>query len=902
MPRLKRAHPGPCIRFEATGSVMLAPTALPLARPHEHPLPASGGAAPTIAVAPERSVHHAAAARALLQSYRLHGFRAATIDPLGVALREKAPLEELDLRTFGLDSDDPPIAIAFGERLQRLTPRTLDDLARAAYCGTLALDAGHVRYREARDWLYVQFETRAHAPAMDPALAMRVFDQLVAAEAFEQFQRTAYPRQKQFSLEGCEALAPFTETLIEACVQLGAEDIVTGMAHRGRLNLLLNVFGLSSREMLSLFEGCPDPGLAAWDLRDHLGLTARKNTSAGEVGVVLAHNPSHLGAVSPIVCGIARALQDRKPGASTRKVVPILMHGDAAFPGQGIVAETLNLSQTRGYCVGGTIHVIVNNQIGSTISDPRDARSTLHCADAARAIDAPILHVNADDGDAVVAAARIAAAFRARFAADVVVNLVGYRRQGHFGGDDPTVTQPAMQRRIRNHDSAPRLFAAALCARRVPVDYDRAKAAALATLATAKASLHETPFAPAPVSRGESGNDEGTRIVTAVPVRQLQMIAQRHLQVPPDLVVHSSVQKVIDKWRAVATDASAPVDWCLAESLAYGSLLATGFNVRLTGLDVGRGSFFHRYAVWHDQRADRDGDGAHVPLRHLHADQGFFSIFESPLSEEAVLGFEYGYALRSGRDLVAWEAQFGDFVNNAQAIIDQFIASGEHKWGYENGLVVMLPHGHEGGGPEHSSGYLGRFLQLCAEGNLRVAVPSTSAQHFHLLRRQALADRRKPLIVMTPKFWMHNHAASFSSLNDLARGRFLPILGEDESLDARAVRRLVLTSGKFHYDIASARGARRDVAIARVEALYPFPVAALAREVARYANLREIVWAQEEARNHGAWMMLREPLESVLPRGAKLTVVARPASAACAGCDAAAHAAEQRELAIAAVG
>src|SRR5688572_26617161 len=485
---------------------------LPLLR--ERSLPASNDDAPQIAIAPERSQHHAAAARALLQSYRLHGFRTATIDPLGLALREVAPIEALDPRTFGLDRDDAPFAIEFAGSVQLLSTRELDDRARAAYCGTFALDAGHLRSNEQRDWLHAQMEARVHAPAIDAAESVQVFEQLVAAEAFEQYQRTAYPRQKQFSLEGCESLVPLIEALIDACARLGAEDIVAGMAHRGRLNLLHNVFSLSPRQLLSLFAGPPDPTLAAWDLRDHLGLSARKSTWHGDVGIVLAHNPSHLGAVSPVVCGIARALQDRKPQASSRKVVPLLMHGDAAFTGQGIVAETLNLSQTRGYSVGGTIHVIVNNQIGSTISDPRDARSTMHCADMARCIDAPILHVNADDPDAVVGAARMAAAFRMRFAADVVVNLVGYRRPGHFGGDDPTVTQPAMQRRIRNHNSVPRLFAATLVERGVGVHYDRSKAAAMASLAAADASLRDEPFA-APQPRAEASARDHVRTITA---------------------------------------------------------------------------------------------------------------------------------------------------------------------------------------------------------------------------------------------------------------------------------------------------------------------------------------------------------------------------------------------------
>ena len=532
------------------------------------------------------------------------------------------------------------------------------------------------------------------------------------------------------------------ETLIEASAAHGAEDVVVGMAHRGRLNLLINVLGLTPRQLLSLFSERPDPTLAAWDLKDHLGCSTRKQTVHGEVGILLAHNPSHLGAVSPVVCGMARALQDRKTPASSRKVVPVLMHGDAAFPGQGIVAETLNLSQTRGYSVGGTIHVIVNNQIGSTISDPRDSRSTMHCADLARAIDAPIVHVNADDPEAVVTAARMSAAFRARFAADIVVNLVGYRRHGHFGGDDPTMTQPAMQRRIRSHRSVPRLYAEALADRGVTADYEQVEGRGARQDSPRPMLRCARPTCRRPRDDAVRGipAPQNARAVTAVPIQQLRIdrrSARAHSR--PACVLHDGVQRIVDKWQALADDDEHPLDWCFAESLAYGSLLANGFNVRLTGLDVGRGSFFHRHAVWHDQRTEVDGQNVHVPLRHLGNGQGYFSIFESPLSEEAVLGFEYGYALHCGRDLVVWEAQFGDFVNNAQAIIDQFIASGERKWGYANGLVIFLPHGNEGGGAEHSSGYLGRFLQLCGDDNLRdsgsvdgrAALPPAAASGAH---------------------------------------------------------------------------------------------------------------------------------------------------------------------------
>ena len=862
----------------------MKPFAVP-PRLRELSLPASNDAVPNVADDAQRSRQHAAAAQALVESYRLHGYRCATIDPLGIALREPLTIDELDPRRFGLLRDDTTIfETAFAGQPQGFSiPQLIEEL-QVIYCGTLALDCGHVRALPQRTWLYAQMEQRWRGPTTDAAELVRTFEQLVAAECFELYQRAAYPRHKQFSLEGCESLVPLMEALLETSAEHGAEDVVVGMPHRGRLNLLVNVFGLTPRQLLSLFSGQPDASLAAWDLKDHLGCATRRQTSRGEIGIRLAHNPSHLGAVSPVVCGMARALQERKPEGSVRKVVPVLMHGDAAFPGQGIVAETLNLSQTRGYAVGGTIHVIVNNQIGSTISDPRDSRSSMHCADLARAIDAPIVHVNADDPEAVVTAARMCAAFRARFAADIIVDLVGYRRQGHFGGDDPTVTQPAMQRRIREHPSAPCLFADMLATRGVSVDYEKAKAAgdgAPAPRPAFRCGINRSQPDAQSVPAAASRNAHAT---TAVPVRQLRRIVERHLEPPPQMLLHAEVHKVIDKWRAVAADEEQPLDWCLAENLAYGSLLATGFNVRLAGLDVGRGSFFHRYAVWHDQRAEQDGRDLYIPLRHLGAEQGHFAIFESPLSEEAVLGFEYGYALHCGRDLVVWEAQFGDFVNNAQAIIDQFIASGERKWGYENGVVMLLPHGHEGGGPEHSSGYLGRFLQLCGDDNLRITMPSTAAQFYHLLRRQALTDRRKPLVVMTPKFGMHKLAASFSTLRELAEGEFQPLIADRAVADAHAVTRAVVTSGKLYFDLVTARAANR-CRHPRLEELYPFPAEQLAAELRRFPQLRDVVWTQEEARNHGAWHQLRDDLEAALPRGVTLHCSARPTAAPSAVCN-----------------
>lgn len=847
------------------------------------------------------------AAQALVGGYRLHGSSWAAINPLDTSFRDLSPIAELDPRTYGLAPDEyASYSVHFAGAARTLTLLQLVSRLRASYCGSLALDSAHIRAGDQRQWLYAQMEGRIDAPMRNEGECLRILEQLAAAEAFEHFQRKTYPREKQFSLEGGESLVPLLNTLMDGAAQHGAEDVVLGMAHRGRLNVLRNVLDLPANQLISLFSGNPDPALAAWDLRDHVGHWTRKRTRYGDMNLLLAHNPSHLGSISPVVCGMARALQDRKTENFSRKVLPILVHGDAAFSAQGIVTETLNLSQTRGYGVGGALHLIVNNQIGSTNSNPRDLRSTLHCADIARAIDAPILHVSADDPDAVVDAARMGIEFRTKFGVDFVVDLVGYRRHGHAGGDDSAITQPAMQRAIRSHRSVVHLYSDKLVRQGIASAgvHERLKATASAALAEGQSAEKEN--ASAGISRPDSTfvTKEARPVRTAVPISQLRAILERLAIVPSGLVLHGAIQKMLEDWRAIASDDSRPVDWRLAENLAYGSLLVNGFNVRVSGLDVGRGSFLHRQAVWHHQATDTDGQSTHVPLRHVASEQGHFSICESPLSEEAVLGFEYGYAVCCGRDLVLWEAQLGDFVNNAQAIIDQYIAAGEHKWGYPNGLIVLLPHGHEGAGPEHSSAFVGRFLQLCAEGNMQVAMPSTPSQLYHLMRRQALMDKRTPLIVMTPKVGLYAQPASYSRLHELADGEFHPLLGEQLEPDYGATTRVVIASGKLYYDLYSARAQakRPHVPILRLEQLYPFPAEALAESLARFPRLQDVVWAQEEAKNHGAWHLLRDQLEAALPPGVALTYAGRPASAPTAVCNGRQHCAEQRDVVTAALG
>ena len=678
---------------------------------------------------------------ALVEAYRAHGYRRASIDPLDDEPREPSLIVELDPRAYGLSTDESiAYSLDLGGSTHVLTLSALLSRLREAYCGSVAIDCAHVRAGEQRRWLYARMEARTGWPDLRGDDWLRILGQLVAAQAFERLHRTSYAAYKQFSLEGSESIVTLLRETIESAAGHGVEAVVLGMPHRGRLNMMLNVLDVPAQKVLSLFSPNPDVALAARDLKDHAGLSGRIATSSGDIAILLAHNPSHLESVSPVVCGMARALQERQTDASTRKVMPILMHGDASFSAQGVVTETLNLSQTRGYGVGGTLHLILNNQIGSTVSHPRDSRSTLSCADVARAVDAPIVHVNADDPDAVVFAARLATGFRATFGADIVVDHVGYRRYGHFVRDDPTITQPAMQRRILRHRSVVSLYAEQL-SRRGMAGEELAETLGAEALSAMKAQAPNNAVAPTMAGGPPPQTLPSKPARTTIPLDQLRAMTERLATPPQGFVLHADLSKMLEDWRLVASDDDRPVDWRLAENLAYGSLLANGFNVRLSGLDVGRGTFVHRQHVWHDQDADTDWQDLHVPLRHVADGQGIFSIFESPLSEEAVVGFEYGYSLRCGRDLVVWEAQFGDFVNNAQVIIDQYIASGESKWGYQSGLVLLLPHGHDGWGPEHSCAFLGRFLQLCVSGNMHVAMPSPPRRCFTYC-----VARRSPIV------------------------------------------------------------------------------------------------------------------------------------------------------------
>ncbi|MEP6501941.1 MAG: 2-oxoglutarate dehydrogenase E1 component [Betaproteobacteria bacterium] len=826
-------------------------------------------------------------AAALLGSYRRAGYLHADVNPLRSTegwTPGASPLDFEHCLPPGLtqDLDDLP---------------RLEELLRRSYCGALALNVAHVRSHEQLAWLYERMEQRPSGVSYGEGKRLAIYESLFAAEQFEREIAHRFAGHKRFSLEGCEAYIVFLQSAMECAAAANVKEVVMGMPHRGRVNVLYNVLKLGFGRICSLYSDDPDPSLATWDIKEHLGLSGSLATPAGEIGFFLAHNPSHLESVTPVITGMARASQEREGVRARAAVMPIIVHGDASFSGQGVVTETFNLARTRGYNVGGTVHVVLNNQIGSTVSNLLDARSTLNCADIARAYDIPILHVNADVPEAVVFAAETAVEFRQRFRSDILVDILGYRRRGHNGHDDPTVTQPAMQRAIRAKATTAQLYRDSLL-QSATITEELVARVECQVLAGMSSPVSEDAPSSKPALPMEAVARTGVyaNSTTAVPFQQLNLLTSSMASIPAGFAPHADIVALAHGWRACASEPANSVNWCLAENLAYATLLSASFNVRLTGLDIGRGSFFHRQCIWHDQQAGEDGESLHVPLRHLGKEQGTFSVFDTPLSEEAVLGFEYGYSVMASGSLVVWEAQFGDFVNNAQVIIDQFISCGEVKWGYKSGLVMMLPHGYEGGGPDHSSAYLGRFLSLCAQQNMVVAVPSTSAQLFHLLRRQLIGRIDKPLVVFTPKAQLYGKPASHSPWSDFTSAGFHPVV--DTCPAGAAIERILVCSGKVAYDLTEAIAQRHDRTrgVVRIEQLYPFPAEALREILARHPSLSEVVWVQEEARNHGAWPVVRDWLETAMPPGIRLRCVSRPDSAPSAGCRRGAHLAELQDI------
>jgi 2-oxoglutarate dehydrogenase E1 component len=822
-------------------------------------------AAPADAVASEKQ----AAVSRLMQIYSNRGHLVARIDPLGLLQRPRPRV--LDLDYAGLSDADLDAEFYTASRNdwipRRATLREIIARLERVYCGHIGAEFAHVSNSDERLWLQDEYQLGRMQHRFSAEERVNLLRQLTAAEGLERYLHTKYVGQKRFSLEGADALIASLNELIQVGGQSGIEECVLGMAHRGRLNVLVNVLGKSPGQLFSEFEGKYDDNHAqgSGDVKYHKGFSADVRTPGGNVHVALAFNPSHLEIVNPVVEGSVRARQERRDDSLGKKVVPVLMHGDAAFAGQGVVMETLQLSQARGYRTGGTIHIIINNQIGFTTSDPHDARSTTYCSDVAKIIEAPIFHVNADDPEDVLFVTRLALSYRQLFHKDVVIDLVCYRRLGHNEADEPAATQPIMYRLIRQHPTVRKLYAEQLVADGVLTAADAEQLVADYRQALDSGQLQLHP------ALGLIGNkytvdwsrygaaDWSERIRTGVPPERLAALGARLVSFPGDMTLHPRVAQVISN-RAKMAAGELPLDWGMAESLAYASLLDESVAVRLSGQDSGRGTFFHRHSVLHDQATGR----RYVPLQHIREGQPRFNVIDSVLSEEAVVGFEYGYATTSPDCLVIWEAQFGDFVNGAQVVIDQFISSGEAKWGRLCGLTLFLPHGYEGQGPEHSSARLERFLQLCAEENMQVVVPSTPAQMFHLIRRQALQPFRRPLIVFTPKSLLR-HELSVSALAELNNSSFSNVIGEIDDIPAANVERVVFCSGKVYFDLLKARrsAGQRNVALVRIEQLYPFPVEQYQAALAFYAAATDLVWCQEEPQNQGAWYQIRHRLQDL---------------------------------------
>jgi 2-oxoglutarate dehydrogenase E1 component len=843
----------------------------------------------------------------LIQFYANRGHLIADIDPLGLMQRPVPKL--LDPAYVGLTEADLDTVFFTASRTsgvdrQMKLSEILKQL-RHIYTGRIGAEFAHVSTTEERLWLQDRFQEGRLQHRFTNDERLNILWQLTAAEGLERYLHTRYVGQKRFSLEGGDALIALLDDVVQRSGVAGVEEIVIGMAHRGRLNVLVNVLGKSPSMLFSEFEGKQESDAArgSGDVKYHKGFSADLRTTRGNVHVVLAFNPSHLEVVDPVVEGSVRARQEQRGDATGATILPLLIHGDAAFAGQGVVMETLQFSQSRGFTTGGTLHVVINNQVGFTTSEPSDARSTLYCSDVAKMIEAPIFHVNADDPEAVVFVARLALDYRMKFRKDVVIDLVCYRRHGHNEADEPAATQPLMYQAIRKHPTARQLYG-----ERLEQDglLDEGQAAKM--MEDYRRGLEENrPQARA--FAGTTGNkftvdwsrhiaaDPAEQVATAVERTRLDALAKTLTRAPAGFTLHPRVARIIDDRARMYAD-ELPLDWGAAETMAYATLLTEGYDIRLTGQDSQRGTFFHRHAVLHDQATGRTD----TPLARVARDRARFRITDSTLSEEAVLGFEYGYSTTDPSTLVIWEAQFGDFVNGAQVIIDQFIASGEAKWGRLSGLTLFLPHGYEGQGPEHSSARLERFLQLSAELNHQVCVPSTPAQMFHLLRRQMLRALRKPLIVMTPKSLLR-HKLSQSTMADLSTGRFRPVIDEVDALDAAKVSRVVFCSGKVYYDLLERRRAKGEgsVAIVRIEELYPFPAEDYQAILARYAAARDIVWCQEEPQNQGAWYQIRHRLQAPLAAGHGLHYAGRESAAAPATGLFAMHQREQEALVSAAL-
>ncbi len=824
--------------------------------------------------------------QSLIAAYRNVGSRWADLDPLKRVERPKIP--ELEPAFYDLSESDMDISFSatntYFSKAESMTLREIVQALRETYCGSVGAEYMHITDQVEKRWWQEKLETVRSKATPTVEQKKHILDRLTAAEGLERYLHTKYVGQKRFSLEGGESFIVSMDALVQGAGAIGVQEIVIGMAHRGRLNVLVNTLGKMPGDLFAEFEHKAPEDLPSGDVKYHQGFSSDVSTPGGPVHLSLAFNPSHLEIVNPVVEGSVKARMDRRGDNEGQQVLPVLVHGDAAFAGQGVVMETLALAQTRGYFTGGTVHIVINNQIGFTTSDPRDMRSTLYCSDVVKMVEAPVLHVNGDDPEAVVLCTQLALEYRQQFKKDVVVDIVCFRKLGHNEQDTPALTQPLMYKSIAKHPGTRKLYGERLVAQGVltaegPDEFVKSFRAAMDEgrhtvdpVLTNFKSKYATDWSP---YLGKKWTDSCD---TALPVAEFKRLAEKITTLPANFKAHTLVEKVIAD-RAAMGRGEINVDWGMGEHLAFASLVASGYPVRLSGEDSGRGTFTHRHAVLHDQNREKFDEGIYIPLQNVAEGQAPFVVIDSILSEEAVLGFEYGYASADPVTLTIWEAQFGDFVNGAQVVIDQFIASGEVKWGRSNGLTLMLPHGYEGQGPEHSSARLERFMQLAADNNMQVVQPTSASQIFHLLRRQQLRMFRKPLIIMTPKSLLRNKDAT-SPMSEFTKGEFKTIIGErDETIDNAKVKRIIVCSGKVYYDLVKARGEKKDVAILRAEQLYPFPHKAFAAEIKKYPNATDIVWCQDEPQNQGAWFFVQHYIHENMAEGQKLGYAGRPASA-----------------------
>jgi 2-oxoglutarate dehydrogenase E1 component len=827
-------------------------------------------------------------AQQLIAAYRNVGARWADLDPLKRAERDNIP--ELDPSFYGFTDADQEIVFNtsntfFGKETMSL--RELLNALRETYCGSIGAEYMYATDQNQKRWWQQKLESIRSKPNLSKEKKLHLLDRLTAAEGLERFLHTKYVGQKRFSLEGGESFIASMDELIQRGGEVGVQEIVIGMAHRGRLNVLVNSLGKVPANLFAEFDHTAPEDLPSGDVKYHQGFSSDVTTPGGPVHLSLAFNPSHLEIVNPVVEGSVRARMDRRADPKGLQVLPVLVHGDAAFAGQGVVMETLALAETRGYFTGGTVHIVINNQIGFTTSDPRDSRSTLYCTDVVKMIEAPVLHVNGDDPEAVVLATQLALEFRMEFQKDVVVDIICFRKLGHNEQDTPALTQPLMYKKIAQHPGTRRIYADKLTAQgmgetlgddmvkamRAALDAGKSTFDPVLTNFKSKYAVDWSPYV------GKKWTDAGD---TAIPMAEWKRLADKITAIPSTVTAHNLVKKVYDD-RAAMGRGDIPVDWGMGEHMAFASLVASGYPVRLSGEDCGRGTFTHRHAVIHDQSREKWDTGTYVPLQNVADNQAPFVVIDSILSEEAVLAFEYGYASNDPSTMVIWEAQFGDFANGAQVVIDQFIASGEVKWGRVNGITLMLPHGYEGQGPEHSSARLERFMQLSADANMQVVQPTTASQIFHVLRRQMVRNLRKPLIIMTPKSLLRNKDAT-SPLSEFTKGAFQTVIPENnEEIIKKAdkVKRIVACSGKVYYDLVKKREEKSidDAVILRVEQLYPFPHKAFAAELKKYPNATDIVWCQDEPQNQGAWFFVQHYIHENMLDGQKLGYSGRAASA-----------------------